>query len=250
MAAQLEKGIERWLAAGVIDATTADNIRKVEAEFTGRDRLRWPTLLALSLGGLLLCTGILLFVAAHWDELGPGSRFALVLLLVAIFPIAGALVAEKFHALSLTFYAIGTICVGAGIYLSAQIFNLQEHWPNAILLWAIGGRILAGHWSQTVIVAILLPAWLVGEWEVRAERTVLGEIELAMGLLLLALTYLSARTARDDSRDRQVLAWIGGIAVLPTAVWAFTEASHRWAWRRLPDASFSIHLAEETLASG
>ncbi len=135
----LDKQLERWVSAGVVDASTAARIRTFEESQSPSERLRWPVLLAVALGGVLLCAGVLLFVAAHWDELSPAWRFTLVLFLVAVFPIAGALTEERFPALSTTFYAIGTVCVGAGIFLTAQIFNLQEHWPSGILMWAIGG---------------------------------------------------------------------------------------------------------------
>src|SRR5437667_425459 len=134
----LDKQLERWISARVVDASTAARIRRFEESQGSSERLRWPVLLAVALGGVLLCAGVLLFVAAHWDELSPAWRFALVMILVGVFPIAAALTEEKFPALSTTFYAIGTVCVGAGIFLTAQIFNLQEHWPSGILMWAIG----------------------------------------------------------------------------------------------------------------
>ncbi len=152
MADALGKRLERWVSAGVVDAGTAERIRTFEESQGSSERLRWPVLLAVALGGVLLCAGVLLFVAAHWDELSPAWRFTLVMFLVALFPIAGALTEERFPALSTTFYAIGTVCVGAGIFLTAQIFNLQEHWPTGILMWAIGalaGWILLRHWTQT-----------------------------------------------------------------------------------------------------
>src|SRR5690242_19663611 len=137
MTQSVEKNLEQWVAAGVLDAATASRIRAFEQSRRSTEGLRWPVILALTLGGVLLCAGVLLFVAAHWDELSPASRFSLVLLLVAAFPVAGAFTAQRFPPLSVTFYAIGTVCVGAGVFLAAQIFNLQEHWPNGILLWAI-----------------------------------------------------------------------------------------------------------------
>jgi hypothetical protein len=103
----MQKNLDRWIAAGILDRTTAGRIRTFEESRGSGDRLRWPVLLAL-LGGLLLDAGILLFVAAHWEELTPGSRFALVLLMVAAFPVGGALTSEKFPALSTTFHAVGT----------------------------------------------------------------------------------------------------------------------------------------------
>src|SRR6266571_4024382 len=91
-----------------------------------------------------------------WLSRSPAWRFTLVLILVAVFPVAGALTEKRFSALSTTFYAIGTVCVGAGIFLTAQIFNLQEHWPSGILMWAIGalaGWLLLRHWTQAALLA-------------------------------------------------------------------------------------------------
>src|SRR5439155_21688557 len=167
MADSIKKRLERLVSAGVVGAGTASRIRTFEESESSGERLRWPVLLAEALGGVLLCAGVLLFVAAHWDELSPAWRFTLVLVLVAVFPIAGAMTEERFRALSTTFYTIGTICVGAGIFLTAQVFHLQEHWPSGMLMWTIGALaawLLLGHWTQA---GLLVPAWLAGEWEVR-----------------------------------------------------------------------------------
>jgi len=218
----LEKSLEKWLAAGAIDQGAAQRIRMFEAERGSSERLRWPILLAVALGGILLCAGVLLFVSAHWDEISPGTRFALVLSMVALFPVCGALTSEKFPVLSTTFHAVGTMCFGAGIFLAAQIFNLEENWTNGILLWAAGalvGWLLLRKWPHAALLAVLAPMWLVGQL---ANRTGLdwgrGSSLLWDGLLLLALTYFSARMTDRDSPERKALAQIGGIALLPCAI--------------------------------
>jgi len=251
----LDKQLERWTSAGVVDASTAARIRKFEESQGSSERLRWPVLLAVALGGVLLCAGVLLFVAAHWDELSPAWRFTLVLFLVAIFPIAGALTEERFPALSTTFYAIGTVCVGAGIFLTAQIFNLQEHWPSGILMWAIGalaGWLLLRSWTQAALLALLVPGWLGGEWEVRTQEFAVSNRLLTEGLVLVAITYLSARTSQEDSNARRTLAWIGGLAVLPLSVWAFFEGreTYGWGWRNRPDLSPLLHITGWAIAIG
>jgi len=253
MASPLDKQLERWVSAGVVDRGTAGRIRTFEESQGSGERLRWPVLQAVALGGVLLCAGVLLFVAAHWDELSPAWRFTLVMFLVAVFPVAGALTEGLFPALSTTFYAIGTVCVGAGVFLTAQIFNLQEHWPSGILMWAIGalaGWILLRHWTQAALLALLVPAWLAGEWEVRTEGFAVSNRLLTEGLLLIAITYLCARTSGEDSAARRALAWIGGLAVLPLSVTAFVEGHETWgwAWRNHPDLAPLLHVTGWAIA--
>src|SRR5215831_6858592 len=253
MAQSVEKNLEQWVAAGVLDATTAARIREFEQSRRSTEGLRWPVLLALALGGVLLCAGVLLFVAAHWDELSPGSRFSLVLLLVAAFPVAGAAMAERFPALSVTFYAIGTVCVGAGVFLTAQIFNLEEHWPSGILMWSVGalaGWLLLRQWPQAALLALLAPAWLAGEWEVRAEMYAETNRVILEGLLLLAICYLTARS-EGDSVVRRALMWIGGISLLPLAVLAFVEGRETfWFWRNRAEAPFLEQFIAWCIAIG
>ena len=246
MANPLDKQLERWVSAGVVDATTAARIRTLEQSQGSGESLRWPVLLAVALGGLLLGAGVLLFVAAHWDELSPGWRFTLVIVLVAVFPIAGAMTEERFPALSTTFYTIGTICVGAGIFLTAQVFNLQEHWPSGILMWTIGALaawLLLRHATQAALMALLVPAWLAGEWEVRTVGFAVSNRLLSEGLLLTAIAYLCARTNGEDSAARRALTWIGGLAVLPLSVVAFVEGheSWGWGWQNRPGISPLLH---------
>ncbi len=57
--------LEETIPTGLPASETAERIRAYQA---GQDKhlgLRWPTLLAIALGGLLLGAGVLLFVAAH-----------------------------------------------------------------------------------------------------------------------------------------------------------------------------------------
>jgi uncharacterized membrane protein len=251
---RIEQRIDQWLSAGIVNASTAARIREFESQHSAEEHHRWPVTVALALGAILVCAGVLLFVAAHWDELSPGARFALVLVLVAAFPIAGALVRERFPALSLTFYALGTVCTGAGIFLSAQIFNLQEHWPSGILLWAIAAVaawLLVRHWSQAVIVATLLPAWLAGEWIARGDQYHVSWFVLAAGLLLLSFTYLSALTEKRYSNDRIALAAIGSVALIPCGLLAFfVHLQPVGNWQNLPNPSFSVAMLSWAIAIG
>src|SRR5579864_5603541 len=112
----IESMLKRWIDAGVLDSATAARIRAWEAAQTREPStqrsaagLAWQGVVALILGGILLATGVILFVSAHWDQLGPGARFALVLTMVTVFHLAGALVRNNYQALSTVLQAVGTI---------------------------------------------------------------------------------------------------------------------------------------------
>ncbi len=162
-----ERRLGRWLAAGLIDAATAEKIRAFEGARERTAGKSLPVALALGFGGLLVAAGVLLFVAANWDQMSPAMRTAAVLALVGLFHAGGAFAAGRFAALATTLHAIGTVALGAGIFLAGQIFNLNEHWPSGILLWAAGawaGWWLLRDWPQLALAAILTPAWITSEW--------------------------------------------------------------------------------------
>ena len=215
--------LQRWVAAGIVDTATAERIRAFEASQGGFQRQGRLTLIAFALGALLLIAGILLFVAAHWDRMSPGGRFALVLALVAILHLGGALAARSSAALSTTLHAVGTAALGAGIFLAGQIFHMAEHWPAALLLWSIGAAVgvaLLRQWPQVVWLAVLAPAWLCGEWaEMQPPHAAWrGLSPVAIGLFLLACAYLMARPADSGERWRRALAWLGAMALIPAGV--------------------------------
>jgi uncharacterized membrane protein len=185
-----------------------------------------------------------LFVAAHWEDLSPTQRFLLVLAMISGFHLAAGALMPRMRALGLALHAVGTISLGGGIFLAGQIFNLEEHWPGGILLWAIGAVLawlVLRDWLQATLAAVLVPAWIASEWSVRAEHFNGMERILAQFLAMLAITYLSARRDKEDSYFRRALAWSGGFALLPACA-LLAAGQHEWSWHdRLPPMSFTLH---------
>jgi uncharacterized membrane protein len=236
LAARWERYLERWASAGLIQPSTAELVRAYEAEQEKSLRLHWPVLLAISLGGVLLGAGVLLFVAAHWDKLSPAERFGLVLGLVALFHVTGTLAVERFSLLSTALHAIGTICLGGGIFLAGQIFHLQEHWPGGVMLWALGAWVawaLLRDLPQAVLVAVLTPTWLSGEWLEATHGWIGPDKILTEGLLMLAITYLTALLPEKETPVRKALAWIGGLALIPGTLAVILSDTFR-SWHHLP----------------
>lgn len=236
MAADWERCLDRWTKAGLIAASTADRIRGYETDRDKARGFRWPIAIAVAFGGLLLAAGILLFVAAHWDVLSPAQRFTLILFLVASMHVAGALATARFGILATALHAVGTVSLGAGIFLAGQIFHLQEHWPGGVMLWALGAWAawaLLRDWPQVALAAVLTPAWLAGEWIEAAAGWIGADRVLTAGLSMLAFSYLTALSPGKDSAVRRALAWIGGISLIPAAA-AVAFFGLVGTWHRLP----------------
>lgn len=218
MSADWDAPLQRWLAAGLLDAQAAERIRDWERGRAPSQGLRWPVWVALAFGVILVGAGILLFVSARWDELSPGQRLTLVLLMLASFHAGGAAVAERFAGLSMALHTLGTLALGAAIALTGQVFQLEEHWPAAVLMWAAGAALawyILRHWTQAAFAAVLFPYWLAGEWAVRYHDDALTPV--SAGICALSITYLTARRAASDAPLRKALAWLGGVALIPAA---------------------------------
>jgi predicted membrane protein DUF2157 len=220
--------LDRWLRAGLLDEATAARIRAFEESRGRESRFGWPVRIAIALGGVLLGAGILLFVEAHWDALSPLARFALVLGVVGGFHAGGAHVLERFPVLGHSLHALGSVSLGAGIFLCGQIFNLDEHWPGGVLLWALGataGFALVRGWPQLALLALLWPAWIGGEWLVRTEGVVNAPRPLLAGGLLLAIAYFTATQSGRESASRRTLYWVGLLAFWPLLLATMAAAS-------------------------
>jgi uncharacterized membrane protein len=179
-------------------------------------------LLALALGSVLIGAAVLLFVSAHWDALSPGMRFGLVLSMVGVFHIGAIAATERFPALGSVLHAVGTVSLGAGVFLAGQIFNMDEHWPSGVMLWAVGAALawaLLRDAPQLALVATLVPAWLVSEWIERIRWTQFerGGRVAACGVFSLALAYFAAPDRERPIGGRRALLWLGGLALLPAA---------------------------------
>lgn len=224
MRIELEPSLDRWVEAQILDRQQADRIRQFESEQAPRRRARWPVIMAVAFGGIMLAAGVLLFVSAHWDEISPFQRMALLVLAVGGFHLAGAFSLDRFRALGVTLHAVGTVALGGAIAMAGQIFNMQEHWPSAVLLWAVGaiaGYLLLGDWPHLALTAILLPWWLAGEWSEAVPLAHNSWPVMTSGILLLAICYLSVRMPGADSRAdhvRTALTWLGGLALLPATL--------------------------------
>lgn len=223
--------LNRWLSAGVLDAEAADRIRAYETEQEHPSGLRWQGLVALILGALLLASGVVLFVSAHWDLLGPGARFAVVIAMVTLFHLGGAFTRKTFRSLSTALHGVGTVATGAAIALVGQIFNIQEHWPAAVLLWAIAalvGWFLLHDEAQETLALLLVPAWIFSELAFYADGHIGEHVYLGRFLLVWGVLYLTFFLSSKHRIVQGILFVIAAIASVVGIV-LMLNSWHSWS---------------------
>src|SRR5271165_2297147 len=201
-------------------------------------------MLALTFGAILLAAGVALFVAAHWDRLSPLSRFVVVMTALVAIHLIAILVRERFHWLAIVLHGVGTLAAGAAIALVGQIFNIQEHWPAGILLWALcalAGWWLLGDQVQQSMALLLLPLWIVCEWIARTDGYRGSEVTAIRMVAVIAAVYL---TAFLGSR-RKLVSWIlfaAGVSVLTVSAPGLLNFMywHDWATTPAPPLHLTV----------
>ena len=271
--ADIDGLLNRWQKAGVLGAEIADRIRAYEQQEDKPGGLKWQGLIALILGAILLACGVALFVSAHWDELGPAARCVIVIAMVAVFHLGGGLACESYKALSTTLHAVGTLAAGAAIALVGQIFNIQEHWPGAVLLWALAalaGWMLLRDEAQQTLALLLVPGWFFSELAFRMAGHIGVDVYLGRALFVWAVLYLTFFLGSRRKVAQGILFAFGAIAAVVGLTltldgwvsWSGTQtfvpfSTRVWAWiviAALPLAIAAFHghkgLVPPTLAIG
>ncbi len=165
----LRRETRRWVDEGLVEPSQAERILNrygLSLNDAG------PSALGLlsGLAGLFAGLALLLLVSANWEQLPRLARFAGLVTLTAVLNGWGVLrLARAGTGGGLLF--LGGFAYGASIMLTGQIYHLGEHFPNGLLLWALGlvpltllsgGRLLA---LQGLAVAV---AWMLLEYRFAA----------------------------------------------------------------------------------
>ena len=154
----LQNEIETWVRAGIIDDRQA---RAIRGHYPSQEEsASWGRIAFGVAGGVLIGLGVILLFAYNWEKMHKFAKLAVVFM--ALIAAHGAALSVKRAATRETLHILGTMFFGAGIWLVAQIYHIDEHYPNAFLVWGIGALSLA--WalpslSQALIASFLLVLW-------------------------------------------------------------------------------------------
>jgi uncharacterized membrane protein len=92
----------------------------------------------LYVGSVLIGAGVLSFVASNWAEIGKLAKFLLILGLFASSCFAGYRLENHLPKTARSFYYLGVLVYGAGIFLIGQMFHFGGDFQEAFMWWSLG----------------------------------------------------------------------------------------------------------------
>jgi uncharacterized membrane protein len=157
---RLRAELPQWVQRGWVTPQHSESI----LEHAARQARGAPRHIAAFglLGALLLGAGVIMFFAANWDALPKLAKLALLAAaLAASYAGAGVCRARGLAASAHGLLLLGVVLFGASIFLIAQMYHIDAHYPDGVLLWAAGALAAAAlGQSQPALVAALVLALL------------------------------------------------------------------------------------------
>ena len=180
--------IDRWVGGKLITEDLADQLRE---RYAVEDR-GWGKMIFPALGATLIGLGVILFFAYNWADMPKFLKLAVVFAALLASHGAGFWVSRRHtdnRGLIEGLHLLGTMMFGAGIWLVAQIYHIDEHYPNALLIWSLGALGLA--WSlpslaQGILALLLISLWSGFEVFDFESSNYWAPLLVAMGIIPLA----------------------------------------------------------------
>ncbi len=159
--------VDAWVRDGLISPEQAERIKaRYPVAPEHRDYSRLIAILS-TLGVLLVGAGVILFFAANWQGIPKWGK--LTLILGAIMATHGLGYYLRYHSASRprtgeALILLGTVFFGAAIWLIAQIFHINAHYPDGLFYWALGA--LPAAWAAASAPVLCFAALLFTFWNV------------------------------------------------------------------------------------
>lgn len=140
---RLRSELPLWVEHGWVKAGCEEALLEHVAARSGAGITLVRALLVF--GVLLLGSGVITFFAANWAEM---SKLVKLIILFATlwttYGVAGYLLQDERHTvMGQAMLLLGVILFGANIMLIAQIYHIDAHYPNGVLLWSLGALLTA-----------------------------------------------------------------------------------------------------------
>jgi len=187
--------IDLWLNEGLIAADQAQNLKhRYQLPEQGP---AWGRLIFLSIGAVLFGLGVILLFAYNWEKMHKFAKLAVIFLALLTAHGTGFWLrrpAGRYRSAGEGLHLTATMLFGAGIWLVAQIYHIDEHYPNAFFIWGFAAMTMA--WalpsiSHAILATVLLVLWNGFEAFDFKTPHLLSPFIILAGLMPLAWVYRS-----------------------------------------------------------
>ncbi len=179
----------KWTQNGIINNSQAEAIKGLYP--LPKAERPWGLLVFSGIGAVIIGLGIILLFAYNWEKMTKFSKLAVVFAALIVSHSIGVrmfLRSERFKGLGEAITVLGTMLFGAGIWLVASIYHIEEHYPNAFFVWAFGALLLALAMPsviQGILAAALLAIW-AGAEAIEFDQPMFWAIPLLLSIFVLA----------------------------------------------------------------
>lgn len=156
----LHEDIARWREAGWV---TEEGAAAIRAELAARRNGPGLSGVLGILGVVMLGFAAMSFVAANWQEMPRILRLGIIFAgLGGSYAAAAILFARRMEAFGHAAILLGVAFFGAGIMLISQMYHIDGHPPDAVLVWALGALgagVLLGSNPALAAASLLFGLW-------------------------------------------------------------------------------------------
>ena len=155
--------IDGWVNAGIIAPEQGKAIKQRYP--TPAEGPAWGRIIFFSIGAILFGLGVILLFAYNWQRMPKLVKLAVIFSALIGAHGAGFWLRRPqspHPAAGEGLHLLGTMIFGAGIWLIAQIYHIEEHYPTAFLIWGLGALALA--WglpsiAHGIVATLLFVLW-------------------------------------------------------------------------------------------
>ena len=171
---RLKKELPVWVERGWVPAESRRPILDHVASQGGG--VRYLPFAFSILGVLLLGSGVITYFAANWAAMP--KLIKLMILFGALWSAYGSslyfLQVRNAPSVGKALLSLGVILFGANIMLISQIYHIDAHAPNGVLMWSLGGLLVAylTRSQGALIAGVLLAVLWTGMETFGFDRTV------------------------------------------------------------------------------
>ncbi|MCL5097842.1 MAG: DUF2157 domain-containing protein [Candidatus Omnitrophica bacterium] len=159
----LREQSKEWAGQGVVSVEQAERIQQLYPE--PRAGVRWGPIIFSGIGAIIAGLGMMLLLACNWQAIPKAVKLG-----VMFFALIGSygggirlyLGKDGGRQVGQAVCLLGSMFFGAGIWLVARIYHVQEHYPDGFLIWGLGALAMA--WAMPSLAQGLLATAVLSIW--------------------------------------------------------------------------------------